>query len=636
MNKKKIDYNRDLQKLLIEFMISDPTIFMISRTIIHPEYWDREFRRSVEFVIDYVDNYKSLPTPAIVKAETSQNYETIKIDDKLSNWYYDTVENFCKHKAMEKLIMDGPELLEKGLYAEIEERSKQNVLISLQKELGTDYFEDPKSRLEALRDKSNMVSTGWKTIDKLLFGGFNRGELTFFAGGPGTGKSLFLQNLAVNWCLMGLNVLYVTLELSENLVSLRLDAMFTKETTKDVVKDIDNAALKLLSIKKGKTETGIKPGRIQIKKFSEAGTTVNDIRAYIKEFEVQTGLKIDALCLDYLDLLYPNSAKVDINNTFSKDKYTSEELRGLAAELNILCVTASQLNRCLTLDTEVMWIDPSTPITEYRKTKKKLSEIQIGDYILGNNDFVEVVNIYNQGMQKVYKVTLENDKEIKCTSNHRFLTDKGLISIDEGMDVGINLITYKSFKPTYRSLVLEKHVTTEYSAIKNIEYFGLEDTIDIEVLSESNLFYANDILTHNSSVSETDYDVSHIAGGISKINTADNVIAILTTEYLRQSGEYQIQFLKTRSSSGVGSRIYLSYDQKSLKIDDKIEGSTDPTSNKKDNEKLSDMLEKRLLSNKKTTEEPKNKEIRTETIEKPKEATSDSRLDIIKKLSNKE
>lgn len=636
MNKKKIDYNRDLQKLLIEFMISDPTIFMISRTIIHPEYWDREFRRSVEFIIDYVDNYKSLPTPAIVKAETSQNYETLKIDDKLSNWYYDTIENFCKHKAMEKLIMDGPELLEKGLYAEIEERSKQNVLISLQKELGTDYFEDPKTRLEALRDKSNMVSTGWKTIDNPLYGGINRGELTFFAGGPGTGKSLFLQNLAVNWCLMGLNVLYVTLELSENLVSLRLDAMFTKETTKDVVKDIDNAALKLLSIKKGKTETGIKPGRIQIKKFSEAGTTVNDIRAYIKEFEVQTGLKIDALCLDYLDLLYPNSSKVDINNTFSKDKYTSEELRGLAAELNILCVTASQLNRCLTLDTEVMWIDPSTPITDYRKTKKKLSEIQIGDYILGNNDFVEVVNIYNQGTQKVYKVTLENGKEIKCTSNHRFLTDKGLISIDEGMDIGVNLITYKSFKPTYRSLVLEKHVTTEYSAIEKIEYHGLEDTIDIEVLSESNLFYANDILTHNSSVSETDYDVSHIAGGISKINTADNVIAILTTEYLRQSGEYQIQFLKTRSSNGVGSRIYLSYDQKSLKIDDKIEGNTDLTSNKKDNEKLSDMLEKRLLSKKKTTEEPKNKEIKTEIIEKPKEAAKDSRLDIIKKLSNKE
>lgn len=451
-----------------------------------------------------------------------------------------------------------------------------------------------------------------------------------------TGKSLFLQNLAVNWCLMGLNVLYVTLELSENLVSLRLDSMFTRETTKDVVKDIDNAALKLLSIKKGKTETGIKPGRIQIKKFSEAGTTVNDIRAYIKEFEVQTGLKIDAVCLDYLDLLYPNSAKVDINNTFSKDKYTSEELRGLAAELNILCVTASQLNRCLTLDTEVMWIDPSTPITEYRKTKKKLSEIQIGDYILGNNDFVEVVNIYNQGTQKVYKVTLENGKEIKCTSNHRFLTDKGLISIDEGMDIGVNLITYKSFKPTYRSLVLEKHVTTEYSAIEKIEYHGLEDTIDIEVLSESNLFYANDILTHNSSVSETDYDVSHIAGGISKINTADNVIAILTTEYLRQSGEYQIQFLKTRSSNGVGSRIYLSYDQKSLKIDDKIEGNTDPTSNKKDNEKLSDMLEKRLLSKKKTPEEPKNKEIKTEIIEKPKEAAKDSRLDIIKKLSNKE
>ena len=41
------------------------------------------------------------------------------------------------------------------------------------------------------------TSTGWKSIDDKLYGGFNRGELNIFTGGSGAGKSLFLQNLAL-------------------------------------------------------------------------------------------------------------------------------------------------------------------------------------------------------------------------------------------------------------------------------------------------------------------------------------------------------------------------------------------------------------------------------------------------------
>lgn len=101
--------------------------------------------------------------------------------------------------------------------------------------------------------------------------------------------------------------------------------------------------------------------------------------------------------------------------------------------------------------------------------------------------------------------------------------------------------------------------------IVSIEYEGDEDTIDINV-SGNNLFYANDILTHNSSVQEQEHDHSHIAGGISKIQTADNVISIFSSASMKERGRYQIQFLKTRSSSGVGSKVPLGFDTITLKI----------------------------------------------------------------------
>ncbi|MBC8554217.1 MAG: hypothetical protein H8D23_31805 [Candidatus Brocadiales bacterium] len=103
--------------------------------------------------------------------------------------------------------------------------------------------------------------------------------------------------------------------------------------------------------------------------------------------------------------------------------------------------------------------------------------------------------------------------------------------------------------------------------ITEIEYIGEKDTIDINV-SGNKLFYANDLLTHNSAVEEMEFDHSHISGGISQIHTADNVFAIFTSRAMRERGRYQIQLLKTRSSSGVGQKVDLGFDLESLRIFD--------------------------------------------------------------------
>ena len=73
---------------------------------------------------------------------------------------------------------------------------------------------------------------------------------------------------------------------------------------------------------------------------------------------------------------------------------------------------------------------------------------------------------------------------------------------------------------------------------------------------------------NRQSVEEIEFDHSHIAGGLSKIQTADNVIGIFTSRAMRERGRYQIQLMKTRSSSGIGSKIDLMFDVDSLRITD--------------------------------------------------------------------
>jgi hypothetical protein len=152
---------------------------------------------------------------------------------------------------------------------------------------------------------------------------------------------------------------------------------------------------------------------------------------------------------------------------------------------------------------------------------------------------------------------------IVCSANHRFPTDGGLLSIDTGLQVGVRLNTTESQPVAFDDEIV------------SIEELDEQILMDIEVDSEDHLFYANGVLTHNSSVEAQEFDHSHIAGGISKINTADNVFGIFTSNAMRERGVYQLQFLKTRSAAAVGQKVELAYDPITMRITDPPNADTD-------------------------------------------------------------
>jgi hypothetical protein len=85
---------------------------------------------------------------------------------------------------------------------------------------------------------------------------------------------------------------------------------------------------------------------------------------------------------------------------------------------------------------------------------------------------------------------------------------------------------------------------------------------------ELNCVFVTASQLNRGAVDEIEFDHSHISGGLSKINTADNVFGIFTSRAMRERGRYQLQLMKTRSSSGVGQKIDLEFDIESLRIRD--------------------------------------------------------------------
>jgi len=400
-------------------MLNEPQAFIRVQNIFNVENFDLRLQPVAEFIDTHSKKFNTLPDLKQILAITNVDLDPVpeELNSGHTDWLLEEFEGFTRRQELERAIIITADLLEVGDYGPVEKIIKDAVQISLTKDMGTDYFEDPKARLLAIKENNGQISTGWANLDHALYGGFNRGELNIFTAGSGVGKSLFLQNLAVNWLNQGLNGLIITLELNEELTSLRIDSMVTDIATNRIFKELDDVELKVRIKSKS-------AGQLRVK-YLPAQSTINDIRSYVKELQVQTGIILDYICVDYLDLLMPVSVKVSPENLFVKDKYVSEELRNLGKELNVVMVTASQLNR--------------------------------------------------------------------------------------------------------------------------------------------------------GSVDETDFNHSHISGGISKINTADNVFGIFSNTAMKEQGRYQLQLMKTRSSNGVGKKIDLAFNVDTLRILDTGMSAYDPS-----------------------------------------------------------
>lgn len=417
----KPNYDFEMQKLYLEMFLSDAETFIRCQPIFDPLNFDQKLHLTAEFITTYVDEYKVLPDASIVNAACRTEFKPVPLPEANYEWLMHEFENFSRHKGLERAIIASADLLESGDYGPVEKLIKDAIQISLTKDVGIDYFEDPRARLMKLKDGNGQMSTGWTAVDRALYGGFNRGELNIFCAGSGGGKSLFLANLGVNWALAGLNVLYLTFELSESLVAMRIDSMTTGISTRDIFKNIDDVELKVRVI-------GKKSGHMQLK-YMPSGKTCNDIRAYLKEYQVKKGVKPDILLVDYLDLMNPMSVKVVAGDSFTKDKYVSEELRNLAMETQCVTVTASQLNRCLTLDT----------LVEINGVQTAIKQVKVGDFLTSNVGPVKVLEVLPIIKQQVFEITTKSGKKIKCSAKHKFPTQTGLLSIETGLKIGEKL-----------------------------------------------------------------------------------------------------------------------------------------------------------------------------------------------------
>jgi len=153
------------------------------------------------------------------------------------------------------------------------------------------------------------------------------------------GKSLIKCALSTNSLLQNKNVLYVSLEMSEEKISERILAnAFDIEL--NMLKMLDkNTFITKLSTMKEQTS-----GQLYVVAYPPKSINSNRLRNIVKELKTKKKFVPDIIFVDYMGLMSPNSSR-KTDNSYSEQKTVSEELRAIAVEFGIPVVSAVQTNR---------------------------------------------------------------------------------------------------------------------------------------------------------------------------------------------------------------------------------------------------------------------------------------------------
>lgn len=253
---------------------------------------------------------------------------------------------FVKDKMFLDALQNSAKDIEEKNYDAVRDRINKATNVSFDSDFGFSIKdpEDVKTAIASLADSQDVFATGYDMLDseQVLNGGFRRKEFNVVAANSGIGKTLFMNNLAVNLAISGFKVEYISLETSAARLIARILANVLDLPTANITYTVseekaiqDSWKEKIASIK----------GELRIKEFASGSMSCNNIEAFLLDQKKNTGFEPDILFIDYLSICKPNDKKLSKENSYTYDGTIAVDMRELAYRLNCCVVTGAQLNR---------------------------------------------------------------------------------------------------------------------------------------------------------------------------------------------------------------------------------------------------------------------------------------------------
>ena len=348
-----------IEKQILAALIYNENYLRQALPFLKDEYFSKREDRSVfNLISSYIRQYNTRPSTTALTIDAStlslsqeeldrvvETIQSLKEDHNDQEWLVDQTEKFCQDRAIYNAIMSSIQILDgrdtKHGKGNIPQILIDALAVSFDTHIGHDFLEDYSDRYDFYHKKEDRLPFDLEYFNRITKGGLPKKTLNVALAGTGVGKSLFMCHCAASNLLQGHNVLYVTLEMSEEKIAERIDANLLNVQVDELTVLPKEAYEKKIQRVKDKT-----PGKLIIKEYPTASAGANHIRHLINELRIKRSFVPDIIYVDYLNICVSSRLKYGANvNSYTYVKSIAEEMRGLAVECNLPIVTATQTTR---------------------------------------------------------------------------------------------------------------------------------------------------------------------------------------------------------------------------------------------------------------------------------------------------
>jgi len=322
------------------------------------QYFEEPYRAVFNEIVKFVNKFSKLPSADALSIELRNNTKvgadslalipeiSIKKGEQTVEWLIEHTEKWCQDRAIYIAIMDSINIIE-GKHETLDKNALPEVLsealsVNFDMRVGHDYVDDSDARYDFYHRAEEHLPFDLNMFNKITKGGLVNKSLNVALAGTGVGKSLFMCHVAAGALTQMKNVLYITMEMSEERIAERIDANLMNvplDQLENLSKDMFDKKMHKL------TDKGV--GKLIVKEYPTGAASSIHFRALLKELKIKRTFVPDLICIDYLNICASSRMKTlgGAINSYTYVKAIAEELRGMAVEYNLPIVTATQTTR---------------------------------------------------------------------------------------------------------------------------------------------------------------------------------------------------------------------------------------------------------------------------------------------------
>jgi replicative DNA helicase len=341
------------ETLILHKLVTDPDYLQKFAPYLKPDLFpDPEEKQIFIGISNYYRTYNTAPNDQVIishidklenldQAEYDSAVEYVKEifrrkDSSAPQWLMNETVDFIRKGVLHQAVIEFAKEYNnpKKLTHVLDELNKAASFTMDEETPGSDLDWEP--LFEHLQSANEIFPFSTDIMTQQTDGGIMRKTICVIEAPTSTGKTLIQCSESAHWLRLGRNVLYISVEMSEESIKHRIYAN---------IHDTEMSALRQWTRQTWQNATLPKLGRFKVRTWPPKSAHAGHFEQYLDDLKRKENFVPDIICVDYLGECLPKRHLGKNSTSYDMFGEIISNLRAIAVKYNVALLTAAQTNR---------------------------------------------------------------------------------------------------------------------------------------------------------------------------------------------------------------------------------------------------------------------------------------------------